>query len=244
MWNNTLTGTVPSELAKTWPKLANLDLGCNRLAGEVLTHRELGLCGMAAASSGDACMVQLTTWATCRHHPKCLVRTAAALPRPEQQHRCGCVLSSGARAAAWQLLCRSTCSASESQLLCQHCCACAFDDGKRMVSSAPRPRQACGALLRRYSATRVWGAFTLNLFKCFAQPAYRFVRCCLICSLSSLGWQSTSTCDGLGQGSAPRRLCSWIPGALSQHDNIRSRCPHMRRTPPANDSLEARLTCA
>ena len=79
--NNSVTGTLPNELAAAWPRLEHLDLGWNRLAGEgpARMHR-------AARVGGGLSMFRLAgrvaadTRGMRRHHPKGLVDTAAAVP--------------------------------------------------------------------------------------------------------------------------------------------------------------------
>lgn len=59
---SSMTGTLPNELATAWPKLSYLDLGSNRLAGEVHAHarRAAGCGGPEQVQAGAACVMQLT----------------------------------------------------------------------------------------------------------------------------------------------------------------------------------------
>ena len=119
--NNSMTGTLPNELATAWPHLGVLELGNNSFAGEVphmdnnwVLLREPGAC------SGEACAMHLTSVPLCRHHPKRLVRAAADVPRSERQCCCGCAQLSPP--ASMPLCCGSVCNRySCTASLCQCC---------------------------------------------------------------------------------------------------------------------------
>ena len=61
--NNSMTGTLPDELATAWPKLEHLDLNWNRFAGAVPEHMHTAARvwgGLSVVKAGKACASQLT----------------------------------------------------------------------------------------------------------------------------------------------------------------------------------------